>query len=136
MSKTLSPNDASKRIGIPAITIRRQCAAGKIPGAAQDGQGGWRIPETSLGSITSSGRGSYNEWTQHEIALLGTDTDPRIATLVGRTSEAVRDMRTRCGIEAFPAGRGCTPEMQIPRMTSKRLQELRAAIDAELSGRR
>jgi len=126
---------AAKQAGTTAARVKRLCEAGKVPGATKNDLGAWRIPADSIGHITPAEREAYNEWTQHEIALLGTDTDPRVGAQIGRSGEAVRDMRQRCDIQAFPTGRGVTLEMQIPRMTKARLLSLKELIDVELKRR-
>jgi hypothetical protein len=40
-------------------------------------------------------------WTAEQLALLGTDTDEAVAARVGRTANAVRQMRTSLGIPTF-----------------------------------
>jgi hypothetical protein len=40
-------------------------------------------------------------WSAEQLALLGTDTDEAVAALVGRTVNAVRQMRTSLGIPTF-----------------------------------
>ncbi len=131
----LSPHAAAKQAGTTAARVRRLCAAGQIPGAEQNTRGHWRIPATALGHITPAERETYSEWTNHEISLLGTDTDARVGAQLGRSAEAVRDMRTRCNIPPFPVGNGVVIEQQIPRMTSERLRELQKLISEVLDAR-
>jgi hypothetical protein len=131
----LSPHAAAKQAGTTAVRVRRLCAAGKIPGAEQDERGHWHIPAASLGHVTPAEREAYSEWTNHEVALLGTDTDARVGQLLGRSGEAVRDMRGRCGVEPFPVGNGVVIERQIPRMTSDRLRALQKLISEVLDAR-
>jgi hypothetical protein len=40
-------------------------------------------------------------WSAEQLALLGTDTDEAIASRIGRTASAVRQMRTSLGIPTF-----------------------------------
>jgi hypothetical protein len=132
---TLTPHAAAQQTGETAARVRRLCVAGEIPGAAKNERGHWRIPAASLGHITPAEREAHNEWTPHEIALLGTDTDARVGAQIGRSAEAVRDMRQRCRVPPFPVGNGVVIEQQIPRMTSERLRALQKLISELLDAR-
>ncbi|MFU2207230.1 hypothetical protein [Solidesulfovibrio sp. C21] len=132
---TFSPRAAATQAGTTAMRVRRLCETGKIPGAFKDVRGHWCVPAASIGHITPAEREAYSEWTQHEIALLGTDTDARVGRQIGRSSEAVRDMRNRNSVEPFPVGNGVVIEQQIPRMTSERLRELQKLINETLQAR-